>query len=100
MAVKLSKKEYKYRYKFIYENHLGKAEQLAIDKTVQENPELSYKILYNTHNAFRLSSLSLNEVADKIAKLDEYGVLTDKAVQAFRQAAQQSAGIPICAEAI
>ena len=100
MAVKLSKKEYKYRYKFIYENHLGKAEQLVIDKTVQTHSEFSYKILYNAHNSFKLLSLSLDEVADKFAKLDEYGVSTDKAVQAFRQAAQQSAGIPICAEAI
>lgn len=98
--MRLSKKEYKYRYKFIYENHFGKAEQLVIDKTVQTHPELSYKILYNAHNSFKLLSLSLDEVADKFAKLDEYGVSTDKAVQAFRQAAQQSAGIPICAEAI
>ena len=100
MAVRLSKKEYKYRYKYFYENHFKKADQQFMDRLVQTHPELNYKMLYRTHNAFKLSTLTLDEVADKFAKLYEYGVSTDKAVQAFRQAVQQSAGIPICAEAI
>ena len=98
--MKLSKKEYIYRYKYFYENHFKKADQQLMDSFVKAHPELNYKILYRAHNAFKLSTLTLDEVADKFAKLDEYGVSTDKAVQAFCQAAQQSAGIPICAEAI
>ena len=95
---KLSKSESKYRYKYFYENHLSKAGQLLIDKVMQDSPVLTYKSLYKTYNSFKLITLTLDEVADKFAKLDEYGVSTDKAVQDFHQVTQQSAGISICTE--
>lgn len=52
----LSKKEYKYRYKIIYENHLNKEYQICIDKYI----DCSYKELYR--NKEKLSFL-INEIA-------------------------------------
>lgn len=46
MVVKqLSKKEYKYRYKFIYENHLNKFAQQKIDNLIFKQ-NLTYKDIY------------------------------------------------------
>lgn len=111
MVVKnLSKSEYKYRYKYFYENHLNKYTQARVDELVATDPRIStYKNLYRAYregNPFvmimscDLVGMSVDEVVKGYSKLNENTVDFDRAVQAFRQAAQQSAGIPICAEAI
>lgn len=43
--MKLSKQEYKYRYKLFYENHYDKSKQQDIDYHVQHH-NITYKALY------------------------------------------------------
>lgn len=80
---KLSKSEYKYRYKYFYENHLSKAGQLLIDKVMQGSLVLTYKSLYKTYNSFKLITLSLDKATETFTKLDEYGVSVDQVAQQF-----------------
>lgn len=56
---KLSRKEYKYRYKVMYENHLNKAYQIGIDKYI----DCSYEELY--HNKEKLNFL-INKIATEL----------------------------------
>lgn len=107
--MRLSKKEYKYRYKYFYENHLNKYAQSRVDEIVATNPRIgTYKNLYKAHRennplimivSCDLAGMTVDEVSKAFEKLNENTVNFDKAVQTFRQVAQQSAGIPICAEA-
>lgn len=108
MAVKLSKKEYKYRYKYFYENHLNKYTQSRVDEIVATDSRIgTYKNLYKAHRennplvmimSCDLAGMSVDEVVKGFSKLNENTVDFDKVAQAFLQVAQQSAGIPICAE--
>lgn len=103
---KLSKSEYKYRYKYFYENHLNKYAQSRVDELVTTDPRIStYKNLYRAYregNPFvmiiscDLVSMSVDEVVKNYSKLNENTVDFDRAVQAFHQTAQQSVGIPAC----
>lgn len=55
----LSKKEYKYRYKVMYENHLNKKYQMGIDKYI----DCSYEELYR--NKEKLNNL-INKIATEL----------------------------------
>lgn len=120
MVAKLSKSESKYRYKFIYENHLNKMEQQQLDRGVASKPDIMtpYKQMYlqyrNGDVSLFLSIINMTKLYDASAMLgmsiDELGeayqqlinsgentdVVMERVAQSFRRAAMQSAGIPIC----
>lgn len=104
--MRLSKKEYKYRYKYFYENHLNKYAQSRVDEIVATNPRIgTYKNLYKAHRennplimivSCDLVGMTVDEVSKAFSKLNENSVDFIKAIQSFHLVAQQSADIPVC----
>lgn len=104
--MRLSKKEYKYRYKYFYENHLNKYSQSRVDKIVATDMRIStYKNLYKAYRErnplimiipCNLVSMTVDEVSKAFSKLNENSVDFIKAIQSFHLVAQQSADIPVC----
>lgn len=81
----LSKKEYKYRYKIIYENHFKKDKQTFLDKYVQRRL-LTYQTLYL--NYYFLDNMLTQYHLSKINDTAEYCV---KAVKSASKAMQMFA---------
>ena len=81
----LSKKEYKYRYKIIYENHFTKDKQTFLDKYVQRRL-LTYKTFYLNDDFFldgMLASYRLSKLNDACAKAANSASSASEAMQAF-----------------
>lgn len=103
----LSKSEYKYRYKFIYENHLNKYQQMMLDKIIcgmynidsykdfyfeyrRRNPKYRRNTLLLTSYAFAktydtdnmLNTMSVDELINELkSSLPQYSEEFEKAIQ-------------------
>jgi len=98
--MRLSKSEYKYRYKYFYENHLNKYMQSKVDKLVANDSNIgTYKKLYLSYRddnplvfliSCDLASRSLDEVSRAFIKIKENTVSFEQAIDNFRQSAFRS----------
>lgn len=99
---KLSKSEYKYRYKYFYENHLNKYVQSKVDEMVATDPKIgTYKNLYKAYregNPVLLviscdlashSSKAFSKLNKAYSKLNENTVNLNKAIKTLCQTIQQ-----------
>jgi len=101
MAITLSKNEYKYRYKYFYENHLNKYMQSKVDKLVANDSKIgTYKKLYLSYRddnplvfliSCDLASRSLDEISNAFKELNENTISFEQAINCFRRSALKSA---------
>ena len=80
----LSKKEYKYRYKIIYENHLKKRYQMDIDKYI----DCSYKELYYNKEKlnFLISTIVAKEMCETVWRIGDTAKNTANAFKKLSKA--------------
>ena len=83
---KLSRKEYKYRYKIMYENHLKKVYQMGIDKYI----DCSYEELY--YNKEKLSFL-IGKIATELMNrtMYDFGDTAKNVTKAFQSLSKELA---------
>lgn len=83
---KLSRKEYKYRYKVMYENHFKKVYQIGIDKYI----DCSYEELY--YNKEKLSFLISKIATESMSKaMCNFGDATKNVTKAFQSLSKELA---------
>lgn len=80
----LSKKEYKYRYKIIYENHLNKRYQIGIDKYI----DCSYRELYHNKEKFNflISTITAKEMCEALLRIGDTAKNTANAFKKLSKA--------------
>jgi len=98
--MQLSKSEYTYRYKLIYENHFNKAQQKQLDEVISSNGD-TYKAVYTScrdgntppfitmmriTQPFQMLSMSLQEVSEAFSQIGNASVAYSDAIGMFEKA--------------
>lgn len=86
----LSKKEYKYRYKIIYENHFKKDKQIFLDKYVKRRL-LTYKTFYLNYDFLdnMLAQYNLSKFSRCCTKVASSAISAANSIQLFAASLRQ-----------